>query len=417
MIDRPAPDAPIVGVLVRMFPKLSETFILEEILGLERMGLRLRLYSLDAPTDTLAHAAVARVKAPHRRLPAPRLRTTAVIARHHLRLAARRPIAYLGALVRALARGRAGVSDFLRAGCLGDQLLVDGVEQLHAHFVSTPADIAALASRAAGLPLSLSAHAKDIYLSKAGDLARRLDAARFTVTCTEANRGVLAQAAPHARIARVYHGIDLGQFHPERRRTDGAARPLVLAIGRLRAKKGFDVLIAACAALRDEGRDLECEIIGYGEARDHLSASIDAAGLGDRVALAGKLTREQIVERFARASVFVQPSRIAADGDRDGIPNVLLEAMAMGLPVVASDVSGIPELVTHEVSGLLVPPDDVRRLAAGIARCLDDRPLADRLGVAARAVVVERFDNDHNLAALVRLLESAHAQPRSLVSA
>jgi len=396
-----------LGVLVRVWPKLSETFILEEVLGLERKGLALRLYALDAPTDAIAHDAVARVRSPLQRVP-PASERRELLARH-ASVAAAAPVAYLRALAQALRRGSGGWRDFLRAGWLAAQLRSDGVAHLHAHFINGPADIGQLAACMAGIPFSISAHAKDIYLSRPADLRRRLGAACFTVTCTEANRATLAAVAPRADVRLMYHGVDRDVFHPARRTNPQEQdAPLIVAVGRLRAKKGLDTLLEACRLLRERGQPVRCEIVGYGEEHAALAARIESAGLAGHVHLAGKLPRDQVLERYARASVFVQPSRIAADGDRDGIPNVLLEAMAMGLPVVATRVSGIPELVRDGVNGLLVEPDAPLALADAIERLLREPWLAASFGQAARARVAEAFDNDANLGTLVHLLESSH---------
>jgi glycosyltransferase involved in cell wall biosynthesis len=399
----PAP----LGVLVRMWPKLSETFILEEVLGLERKGMALRLYALDAPTDAVAHDAVARVRSPLERIPAAGA-WREMLARH-AGVAAGQPIGYLRALATALQRGSNGWHDFVRAGWLAAQLRSDSVRHLHVHFISGPADIAQLASCMSGIPFSISAHAKDIYLSRPVDLQRKLQAARFTVTCTEANRSTLAAMAPRAAVQLMYHGVDREVFHPSRRTRAGAPQPpLIVAVGRLRAKKGLDTLVDACRLLHERGVPVRCEIVGYGEQHDALARHIASAGLGDHVRLAGKLPRDQVLERYARAAVFVQPSRIAADGDRDGIPNVLLEAMAMGLPVVATRVSGIPELVRDGVNGLLVEPDAPLALADAISLLLHRPDQALALGQAGRATVAGAFDNDANLQTLVRLLASSH---------
>ncbi len=393
-----------LGVLVKIYPKLSETFILEELLGLERLGLSLRLYALAPATDAFAHPAVARVRAQLVVVPtSPRGRVGEFVTRH-ARLLRAAPLRYLGSLAFALVRGRRGVHDFVRAGWLAGQLRDDGVQHLHSHFISSPTDIAELVGSLSALPFSISAHAKDIYLSAATDLQRKLHAARFTVTCTEVNRQVLTAIAPQAAVHRMYHGVDQAQFHPKQRALVPAV-PLIVSVGRLRAKKGLDILIDACAVLRQRGEAFACEIVGYGEEQAALQAQIERLGLADQVRLVGKLAREQVIERYARAAVYVQPSRIAADGDRDGIPNVLLEAMAMGLPVVASRVSGIPELVGDGVNGLLVEPDAPAALADAITRLFKQPALCADLGCRARETVAQLFDNDHNLRLLCALLQ------------
>lgn len=325
------------------------------------------------------------------------------IAARHLRLFAAAPLRYLRALLATAGRGTA--ADFAQAGWLAQQLRDDGIDHLHTHFISTPTDVAELAATMTALPFSISAHAKDIYLSASADLKRKLDAARFTVTCTEFNRQTLAAAAPQARVYRMYHGVDGTTFHPSRRGR-AAAPPLILSVGRLRAKKGLDTLIDACALLRERGEAFQCEIIGYGEEHERLRARIVQHDLTDVVRLTGKQPREQVIAAYARAAVYVQPSRIAQDGDRDGIPNVLLEAMAMGVPVVASRVSGIPELIVDGSNGVLIGADDPHALADAITRLLREPAMGTALAQHARATVVAAFDNDRNLTLLCDLLRS-----------
>lgn len=397
-----------VGVLVKRFPKLSETFVLEEVLGLERLGVPLRIYTLAPPSDEISHPAVAQVRAPVLQVPASVIDEPLRLLARHLRLAASSPWRYLQALGRATARGAAGWRDFARAGWLAGQLREDGVAHLHTHFISTPADVAELVSAMSGVPFSISAHAKDIYLSRSDDLNRKLHAARFTVTCTEFNCRALRRIAPTATVQRMYHGIDAGVFHPARRAVPSLV-PLILSVGRLVEKKGLDTLIDACRMLRGRGVPFRCEIVGYGEQRDRLAALIGLHGLEDQVQLTGKLSREQVIDRYARAAVYVQPSRVAADGDRDGIPNVLLEAMAMGLPVVATRISGIPEVVKHRHNGLLVGAEDPSAIADAVQQLIETPALAAQLGRNARHTVTRDFDNDRNLRVVLGLLEAAHA--------
>ena len=323
------------------------------------------------------------MRAPLVVLPASVRRHAREFAARHARLLRAAPLRYGATLAFALGRGRRGLRDFIRAGWLAVQLREDGVEHLHSHFISAPADIAELVSRLSALPFSISAHAKDIYLSDPADLQRKLLAARFTVTGSEVNRQVLATIAPRAPVHRMYHGVDHALFHPTLR-APAPDVPLIVSVGRLRAKKGLDNLIDACALLRRRGQAFACEIVGYGEEQARLQAQIDRLGLAGQVRLLGKLAREQVISRYAHAAAYVQPSRIAADGDRDGIPNVLLEAMAMGLPVVATRVSGIPELVGDGFNGLLVQADEPAALADAITRLLKQPALCADLGCRAR---------------------------------
>lgn len=404
----------VVGLLVKTFPKLSETFILEEILGLERQGLKLHIYSLQRPTDEVFHAAGASVRAAVTYVAsASTAGLLAALGAHCILLMKnlRRYASTVGFLLCSGENDRLSV--LLQAGSLAYRLQRDGISHLHVHFVSRPTCVAELASRLAGIPYSISAHAKDIYLSSSGSLRRKLRGARFTVTCTEYNRKHLARiAGADSHVLRMYHGVDLGRFHRSNSDPRPAGPPLILSVGRLREKKGLAILIEACRRLHDCGIAFRCVIVGYGEEHGNLARLIVTLGLEDRVQLAGKMTHEELIGLYRQSAVFTLPCLIASDGDRDGIPNVLLEAMAMELAVVSTTVSGIPELIEHNVNGLLAEPADPEALADAIRRVLGEPGLARRLGVAARSTVAERFCNETNLRILRGLLaEAVRASP------
>lgn len=404
-----------IGFLVKTYPKLSETFILEEILGLERIGIDLHIFSLNPPRDAAVHAAFAQVKAPLTYLPKAAFSLTNLLTQ--AKRALRHPVRYTKTLWFALNRPEPnGVRDCLRAGALAEKLAQQGIEHLHTHFISEPAGVAELVNRLTGMPFSISAHAKDIYLSDPPILRRKLDAAKFTVTCTAYNRSHLASIAPMANIFRMYHGIDLARF-PGADPADRANPPLILSVGRLREKKGFATLIKSCLALHLSGIAFRCEIVGYGEEQAKLQRSIDSYGLASIVFLTGKMTHTELIERYRRASLFVLPSQIAEDGDRDGIPNVLLEAMAMELPVVSTVVSGIPEVIENGVNGLLIPPQDVPALTQAITTILLDSNLQSQMGKAGRRLVDSMFSNQRNLLLLRDLLAGAAlAKPQKSIA-
>ena len=396
-----------VGLLVKTYPKLSETFILGEILGLQHRHLSLGIYSLQAPTDEKVHLQFEQVEAPVAYLPAVRRAAWPRLLLAHLRLLLRWPLRY-ARTARRVALG----ANFLRAGWLAEQLYKDGVTHLHAHFATAPASLADIAAQLCNIPFSISAHAKDIYLADHDELRAKLARAAFTITCTEHNRAYLQQLAPPGvRVHRMYHSINASRFR--RYIPSPMIRPTLLSIGRLRPKKGFDTLIRACALLAARGVDFRCEIIGYGPERERLQRLIDDAGIGDHVTLLGKLTHTEVVLRYRCASAFVLPCRIMPDGDRDGIPNVLLEAMAMQLPVVSTSVSGIPEAVSHDYNGLLVPPDDPLAVADAAQQLLENVVLRERLGWRGRQVVLEKF-SDQNLDSLVGLLANGSARSEQL---
>ena len=395
-----------IGLLVKTYPKISETFILEELLGLERHGLRLHIFSLRRPTDAVCHTASQAVRAPVSYLPADRVSTVIAAVRAHLLLFRKSPSRYLRTLLFALRREESGRAyAFFQAGSLAVQLFKADIRHLHAHFASDPAGVAELVSKLTGISYSISAHAKDIYLSSPASLRRKINGARFTVTCTEYNRRHLAGiAAPEATVLRMYHGIDLDRFQRGSITARANATPLILSVGRLREKKGFAVLIEACGLLRDAGVFVRCQIVGYGEERERLSRLVGRLGLQDMVQLAGKMTHEKLVDLYRSATVFALPCQLAKDGDRDGIPNVLLEAMAVELAVVSTDVSGIPEVIQDGVNGLLVGPGDPAALALAIHRLLDDPALRTRLGEAGRRTIVSMFCTEANLQTVGQLL-------------
>jgi colanic acid/amylovoran biosynthesis glycosyltransferase len=300
-------------------------------------------------------------------------------------------------------RGTA-LKHFLQAGLIAGMLERHGVTHVHAHFASGPAAVALHLHRLTGISYSVTAHAKDIYIDgidKAA-LAAKLRAARFAVTVSDYNRRHLAALTDADRLVRIYNGLDLDRFAPNGAHSDDP--PLILGVGRLIEKKGFADLIRACAKV---DRRVRCVIVGKGPLERELRALAD--DLNADVELAGPLPREQLLDLYRRAALLVAPCVVGSDGNRDGLPTVLIEAMALKVPVIATDVTGIPELVEHERTGLLVPQHDPDAIAAAIERLLADRAAADALAANARRLVEREFDLRRNAARLRGLLEEAAA--------
>jgi glycosyltransferase involved in cell wall biosynthesis len=277
-----------------------------------------------------------------------------------------------------------------------------GVRHIHANWATYPTSAARLISRLTGIPYSFSGHATDIFV-RPTMLREKIESARFVVTCTGYNRGYLAGFAPaHTeKIHTVYHGVDLERFHPN----GTAAHPgRILSVGTLRACKGLDDLIRAVGLLRGEGRDVDLEIVGEGEERPALEALIRELGLVDRVRLAGYRPQEHLLHAYRQAAVVALP---AHHEDHFGIPNILIEALAAGAPVVCTELPSLPELVEHEKSGLFVPERDPRALAVAMARLLDEPWLARRLADEGRRRVAERFNMSQTVDQLARLLGDA----------
>jgi glycosyltransferase involved in cell wall biosynthesis len=415
-----------VAYVVKGWPRRSELFVASEIYRLEQAGVPLRLFVILPPDEHEQHDVVERIRVVPERLPATSsLSNTSLPAwlRKNLRpfvpslarVAARRPNGLACATTAAVAQAfrarparlappkKVYVCDLLRAVALADRILAAGdVRHLHAHFAHGATTVTWLAAVITGVPFSFTGHAKDIYkesLNPAGLLRRKLLAARFTVTCTEANREHLRALAPEAVVHRVHHGLNadlaqlLGVEAPARPDPEPTLR--VLAVGRLVRKKGFDVLVEACAELVRRGVPFEARIVGEpGDQSAPLAELVARRGLAERVRLLGPLGQDGLLAEYRAADVFCLPCRIVAGGDRDGIPNVLVEAMACGLPIVTTDVSGIPELVRDGDTGIVVPPDDPRALAAALVRVREDPAYARRLAATGARLVRERFDGD-----------------------
>jgi glycosyltransferase involved in cell wall biosynthesis len=314
---------------------------------------------------------------------------------------------YVEALLFAVRRRRlSSLKHFLQAGVIADHVQREGVCHIHAHFASSAASVALDVHRLTGVPYSFTAHAKDIYRNglDIDHLRMKLDQARFAVTVSDYNRDHLARLGAR-HVVRIYNGIDLRRFVPNGGASDEP--PLVLAVGRLVEKKGFDVLIRACELLRVDGVRFRCLIVGKGELAHDLQTLISALDLEQYVELAGPLPREKLLELFPRAAVVAAPCVVGSDGNRDGLPTVLTEAMALKVPVVATPVTGIPELVEDGETGLIVPERDPAALATAIRLLVEDTETARRLAEAGRERVERDFDLHVNVRELRTLFEGA----------
>lgn len=420
-----------IGYILKGFARTSETFISNEIHLLEEAGVRISIFSFKKLEGQQRHGVSQRIKAHVTYLPEPTpfektsllawiRRNAAIFRDSHGDLLKRRPGAYLGTLLAVLAMSlryaggsfkstlRSFLKEFFQAGFIADEALKSGrIKHLHAHFCHTATTVAMLASRLSGLPFSFTAHAKDIYRSdmNPGDLlSRKLRAAKFAVTCTKANSAYLGKLAD-VELHTIYHGIDLKLFAPAEERT-AQDPPLILAVGRFVEKKGFVHLVEACRRLKDEGVNFRCRIIGgFAEYAERVQESIDRLDLKDTVSLHHAVTQEELKKIYETASLFVLPCVITDDGDRDGIPNVMVEALAMGVPVISTNISGIPELIGDRETGLLVPPRDPQTLARAIRELIENPKLGDELSRKGQEFVKREFDAKRNILALKKLFD------------
>ncbi len=280
-----------------------------------------------------------------------------------------------------------------------------GPDLIHAHFLTAPAETALYLSELCGIPWSATAHAMDIYRDNSGN-GYKIAHARFLTTCTEANRRYLAASAPDqaSRIRRIYHGLEFSADPPRPR---SPSEPfLFLAVGRMVAKKGFDHLLTACSLLRAHtALPFRCRLVGDGELLPSYRERLREDGLGEVVELPGRSSVTAMANHYSSASALVVPSVITADGDRDGIPNVCLEGMSHGLPIIASNVSGLPEVVFENKNGFLVPPGDPEALANAMLKTLEHENLPG-LGAESRRIVEEDFNVERNVRAFLDIAKS-----------
>jgi glycosyltransferase involved in cell wall biosynthesis len=394
-----------------MFPRLSETFILNEILELERQGMTLHIFSMKRPVEELAHAHASEVRSPITYLPESFLQSPLSILRGQVYAWRNHRSAWRHTLRNVLRRVRAGSnrSDLL-ALCQACSVIRDmrGIRHLHAHYASVPARLALLVRRISGASYSITTHAKDIFQDNpfaSPKLLERMLQANFVVANSRfsAEHIRLGLGAP-AEIHTIYNGIDLDAFPLRKSKPD---EPVILSVGRLVEKKGFSDLIYACQILKQRGAKFTCELVGTGRLSKDLKEQIRNCGVGDRIRMVGPLPQQVLREHLERATVFALPCIQAQDGDRDILPNVIKEAMAVGVPAVTTRLDGIEELIENGVSGALVPPGNPSALAAKLELLLNDQHIRRRLALGGRTMIEERFDRRSNIVKLKSLLQSA----------
>ena len=409
-----------IVVLLKGYPRLSETFIAQELLGLERAGFDLVLVALRRPTDAKRHAVNDEIRAPVFYLP------------EYLYQEPLRVLRGLGAAVRKPGFGRtfrAFLADLRRdftpnrvrrfgQACVLVAEFPSDAEWLHAHFIHTPASVAAYASGISGIPWTVSAHAKDIWTSRNWDLSGKLGSARWAVTCTRTGYEHLQTLAGKnaGSVHLSYHGLDLDRFphfdgaRPPRDGSDEADPVTIVSVGRAVPKKGYDILLRALALLP---ADLHWRFVhaGDGGERRMLRKLASELRIADRIVWMGAVDQSEVIAAYRRADIFALACRITSDGDRDGLPNVLVEAASQQLTCVATDISGIPELFRNDENGLLVPPENPQVFADALAQAIRDPQLRQRLSAAAEHKVRHSFDYHASIGQLKTLFETEWKKP------
>ena len=382
--------------ITKRFPRLSETFILDEMIGLERNGIELTIFAIANPNESKVHTAAKKL------IPSVQYLHDSPSPAWHDRFIseivdgawcfARRPIGVFSAIFACLKPSRlsiGSVKHLLEAFVVARYAIGNEVDQIHGAFAHSPASVADFAGQISGIPFSFAGHAKDIYTLDKLTLKSRLERACYVLCCSDSAYQFLHNIEPAARVVLAPHGVDSERLASmaEQRRTKelefSPANPLrLLCIGRLVPKKGISDLIDAVHLLNASGIPVILQVAGGGELRDVLTSQARDLGIESLIELRGSIDSDEIQQLLRWADIYVQPSVELKNGDRDGIPNSLLEAMAAGLPIVATAVAGIPEVVGPD-TGILVTPGDGGALAVAIRQLINDPKSARRLGDSA----------------------------------
>jgi len=393
---------PTLGYILKGYPRISETFISNEILLLEAMGFKLRLFPMRLPRENFSHKSVKNIKARVDYLPTELFLDFSRLIRPNIFLAVKRPAAYLKTIEYAAEslqkKGQAAtLKHLLQAGYLTNNLLLKDstVVHLHGHFAHSPTSVTLFASLLSGIPFSFTAHAKDIYTSAREKLRKKIDHARFVTTCTAHNEEYLKNIAAGGTtpIFRIYHGIDVNLFQPQQPRISPASPYRLLTVARMTEKKGLPTLYRALKILKNKRFPFQHTLIGDGDDREKILSMISSLELDDCCSWLGTSTHEEVLHHFNESDLFVLACEIARSGDRDGIPNVLVESLAMGVPALSTGVSAIPEILVNEETGVTVPPSQPKATSDAIVRMLTDHKLRQKLIVNGRKYVEDEFDN------------------------
>ena len=413
-----------IGYVLKRFPRLSETFILNELLQLERQGVELEVFSLLRPPDEPRHALLEELRAPVYYLPSSsaaegiRLSVQGCNGKIHKRSIAEHLDGSDEPFDEAMPgkSGKDAATLVIKAASVAMLSRTHGIRHLHAHFGSDATTVAMLAARLARLSYSFTAHARDIYHlyndpeTDAQMRRAKIAEAAFVATVSDFNRQHLLELAEPqhaARITRLYNGIDLDRFRPQSRVSRHPQR--ILAVGRLVEKKGFADLIEACRILSGAGTQFSCDIIGEGPLRDQLERQIADAGLAGVVVIRGAMPQERLQQEMQTATMLVLPCVVTSSGDRDGLPTVLLEALACGLPCISTSVTGVPEIIGHGKNGLLAKPNDPLSLARCMTRLLANPAERECFALAGRRKAEADFDLTKNVASLRAMFERSSA--------
>ena len=409
--------APKVSYVMSRFPKLTETFVLYEILAMEKMGIDVRIYPLLRERQAVSHPEVVTLLPRVRYLPVLSL----PIVRAQLHFLRHKTAAYLRVLWDVL-RGTWGSANFF-FGALGSfpkvvrfayEMQKSGIGHIHCHFASHPAVAGLIVHRLTGIPFSFTAHGSDLHVERRF-LNQKVREAAFVVTVSAYNKELIVRECGEEireKIHVIHCGVDPEVFRqPTHRINQSAAR--VLCVASFEEVKGHEYLVEACRILRDRGTQIACDLVGDGPLRRSVEGQIKKANLESVIRVHGARPRPEVVRMMSEVDIMVLPSVPTRSGKREGIPVVLMEAMASELPVVSSELSGIPELVDNGYTGLLVPPRDIGALADALQKLLQNPALRSRMGRLGREKVVREFNLQRGVETLADLFSASNGEIRA----
>ena len=389
-----------LAYILKRFPRISETFIAAELIELERQGERVTVFAVSRPDEPFTHGFLDELRAEVVYLPHRPIRQPVRVARALGRELRADPVRWLRAAAAGLKRpGLSAWRSVLQATVLTDEMLRAGIDHAHAHFATSAADLANLCWRMGGPTYSVTTHAKDIYHEdvRHDDLRNKLAGALFVATVSEGNRAHLNGILDgYDRVRVVPNSVDLRRLGPQEERSPEPG--LVVSVARLVEKKGLPDLVSACGILAQRGVPVRLEVVGGGPLLSELQARAEEAGLS--ALFPGALPHEEVRTLYKRASVFSLPCVVASTGDRDGLPTSVLEAMALGVPVVTTGVNGLAETVIDGETGLVVPEHDPPALADALERVLGDQELAARFAEHGRRHVEHGFSLEQSVTTL-----------------
>ena len=407
------PANPTLGYILKGYPRISETFISNEILLLEQQGFRMRLFPMRHPREDFCHDSVKQIKAQVDYLPTELLLDFPRLLLPNIFLSIKRPALFKQGLGLAYKRYKrtaklATFKHLLQAGFLtNSHLLQDSsLTHLHGHFAHSPTSVTMFAALLSGRSFSFTAHAKDIYTSNVRQLREKIRLARFVITCTDYNRRYLENIAEglDTPIHCIYHGIDLKLFSPDTDHTNCTPPYKILTVARMTEKKGLPTLYKALKILQDRDIPFRHTLIGDGDDKDKILQLITDLKLNDSCQCLGTRTHREVLKQFEESDLFVLGCEIAANGDRDGIPNVLVESLAMGVPGLSTTVSAIPEILIHKESGITVAPSNPEIMAREIETILTNKTLRKKIIDGGIQHTRDHFDNRSLVAQLGDIL-------------